>query len=96
MQNISASENVYVCDLFLVLMVYLYHRTSCEIVKGTVWKIISVYISLSTVASRGNIKMKIAAAFLVIFVIRVCTGQTNPMAWSRDQRVIKNLIYSQT
>lgn len=31
--------------------------------------------------------MKMFVAFVVFLVIGLCDGQTNPMAWSRDQRV---------
>lgn len=46
-----------------------------------------VRFSLSTDVSCGVVSMEIVVAFVVIFVIGICDGQTNPIAYGRGQRV---------
>lgn len=70
-------------------MVYFYLLTSREIAKEHFERSFSVRFSLSTDVSFGVVSMKIVVAFVVIFVIGICDGQTNPIAgiYGRGQRV---------
>lgn len=66
-------------------MVYLYLPS--HISRERICTIVSVHFSLSTNVNREIEGMKIFAVIAVLIAIRFCNGQTNPIAWSRDQRV---------